>query len=262
VVANCAAIAPATLEHELFGSADHPGLFRQADEGTLFLDEVADLSLDCQAKLLRVLEGKSFRPVGATRDVKTDVRILASTNRDLETEVRAGRFRAELYFRLCVISIRVPALRERLDDVPELATVFLTKLGNECRRNFRFTPAALEKLQNHSWPGNVRQFRAAIESAAAMSEADLLDCDSLPLIAEVEEEEPPIVSVGLPPSLNVDDLETWAIHRALRQTGGNVSHASKLLGMSRDTLHTKIKKKAIDRESLVNTPEPASLTLS
>jgi two-component system response regulator HydG len=264
VVVNCANLSPATFDFELFGNGDHIGFFRQADEGTLFFDEISDLSLECQAKILRVIEGKSFRPVGANREVTTDVRIVAATNRDLEAEVRAGRFRADLYFRLCVITLRVPPLRERLDDVPELASVFLLKVATECRRNFRLAPAAVDKLQNYDWPGNVRQLRAAIESAAVMSDTDLLDAESIPLpeSPDVDADSASLSGYGLPPSLNVDDIETWAIHRALRQTGGNVSHASKLLGMSRDTLHTKIKKKAIDRDALVNTPEPAALTMS
>jgi DNA-binding NtrC family response regulator len=264
VVVNCANLSPATFDFEMFGNGEHSGFFRQADEGTLFFDEISDLSLECQAKILRVIEGKSFRPVGASRDVTADVRIVAATNRDLDAEVRAGRFRADLYFRLCVITIRVPALRDRLDDVPELASVFLLKVATECRRNFRLTAAAVDKLQTYDWPGNVRQLRAAIESAAVMSETDLLDADSIPLPVspDVDQDSASVSGFGLPPSLNVDDIETWAIHRALRQTGGNVSHASKLLGMSRDTLHTKIKKKAIDRDALVNTPEPAALTMS
>lgn len=264
VVANCASLSPTTFDLEMFGNKEHPGFFRQADEGTLFFDEVSDLSLECQAKILRIIEGKSFRPVGATRDVNADVRIVAATNRDLEAEVRAGRFRADLFFRLCVITIRMPALRERLDDVPELANVFLLKIATECRRSFRLSPAAVDKLQSYEWPGNVRQLRAVIESAAVMSESDVLDADSIPLPVQlkVDDDSASVSGFGLPPSLNVDELETWAIHRALRQTGGNVSHASKLLGMSRDTLHTKIKKKAIDRDALVNTPEPTALTLS
>ena len=137
VVVNCAAIAPTLLEAELFGykkgafsgaDRDHPGLFQQADEGTLFLDEVGELSLECQAKLLRVIEGKAFRPVGATADVKVDVRIVAATHRDLEKEVKAGRFRQDLLFRLRVIQIRVPPLREHPEDIPELAGFFLAKV--------------------------------------------------------------------------------------------------------------------------------------
>lgn len=267
VVVNCAAIAPTLLEAELFGyrkgafsgaDRDHPGLFQQADEGTLFLDEVGELSPECQAKLLRVIEGKAFRPVGTTQDVKVDVRIVAATHRDLEKEVKAGRFRQDLYFRFKVIQIRVPPLREHPEDIPELAGFFLAKVSAECRRNFKLTPAALRKLQSYAWPGNVRQLRAVIESAAVMSEADVLDADILPLggLSEIASASSHPATADMPPSLDMDEIETWAIRRALRQTGGNVSHAAKLLGVSRDTLHTKLKKKGIDREALAGTPEP------
>ncbi len=200
VVVNCAAIAPTLLEAELFGykkgafsgaDRDHPGLFQQADEGTLFLDEVGELSLECQAKLLRVIEGKAFRPVGGTSDIKADVRIVAATHRDLEKDVKAGRFRQDLLFRLKVIPIRVPPLREHPEDVPELAEFFLAKVSGECRRKFRLTQAAMRKLQAHPWPGNVRQLRAAIESAAVMSEGDTIDADALPLTGMTELAPPP-----------------------------------------------------------------------
>jgi Nif-specific regulatory protein len=274
VVVNCAAIAPTLLEAELFGykkgafsgaDRDHPGLFQQADEGTLFLDEVGELSLECQAKLLRVIEGKAFRPVGATGDMKADIRIVAATHRDLEKDAKAGRFRQDLLFRLKVIQIRVPPLREHPEDIPELAAFFLAKVSAECRRNFKLTTAAMRKLQAYQWPGNVRQLRAAIESAAVMSESDTLDADSIPLSGGTELVPPPAVAApallaDAPPSLDMDDIETWAICRAMRQTGGNVSHAAKLLGISRDTLHNKLKylkdKKGIDRSSLTHTPAP------
>ena len=273
VVVNCAAIAPTLLGAELFGykkgafsgaDRDHPGLFQQADEGTLFLDEVGDLSLECQAKLLRVIDGKAFRPVGSTADVKADVRIVAATNRDLERDVKAGRFRQDLLFRLKVISIRVPPLREHPEDVPELAAFFAAKVGAECRRTFKFTPAALRKLQGHTWPGNVRQLRAAIESAAVMGEGDTIDADALPMTGLTELAAPPAVAAAadLPPSLNMDEVEEWAIGRAMRQTGGNVSHAAKVLNMSRDTLHNKLRKmkeKGIDRSTLTSTPAPLEL---
>ncbi|HJZ55660.1 MAG TPA: sigma 54-interacting transcriptional regulator [Gemmataceae bacterium] len=272
VVVNCAAIAPTLLEAELFGyrkgafsgaDRDHPGLFQQADEGTLFLDEVGELSAECQAKLLRVIEGKSFRPVGATQDVKVDVRIIAATHRDLEKEVKAGRFRQDLCFRLKVIQIRVPPLREHPEDIPELAGFFLARVSAECRRNFKLSPTAMRKLQAYNWPGNVRQLRAVLESAAVMSETDTLDADALPLSGMSEITPTPSgIMAEAPPSLDMDEIETWAIRRALKQTGGNVSHAAKLLGMSRDTLHTKIKKKGIDRDAIVNTPEPVAAEAS
>ena len=257
VVVNCAAIAPTLLESELFGyrkgafsgaDRDHPGLFEQADDGTLFLDEVGELSLECQAKLLRVIEGKAFRPVGGTRDLKVDVRLVAATHRDLEVEVRAGRFRQDLLFRLKVIHLKVPVLREHAEDIPELARFFLERLSVQCRRPFKLTPAALRKLQAYAWPGNVRQLRAVLESAAVMSGADVIDAECLPLGPP----EPPSGTADAPPSLDVDTLETWAIRKALVQTGGNVSQAARLLGMSRDTLHTKLKKKGIDRESVLS----------
>lgn len=260
VVVNCAAIAPTLLEAELFGyrkgafsgaDRDHPGLFEQADEGTLFLDEVGELSLECQAKLLRVIEAKAFRPVGGVKDVKVDVRVIAATHRDLDAEVKAGRFRQDLLFRLKVITLRVPSLRDHSEDIPELARFFLERLSVQCRRSFRLTPAALQRLQSYSWPGNVRQLRAVLESAAVMSETEMIDVDSLPIGAG---NDAPVASAAIvtdvPQSLDLDEIETWAIHRALRQTQGNVSQAARVLGMSRDTLHTKLKKKGIDRDAL------------
>ncbi len=258
VVVNCAAIAPTLLEAELFGyrkgafsgaDRDHPGLFEQADEGTLFLDEVGELSLECQAKLLRVIEGKPFRPVGGTKDVKVDVRVVAATHRDLDKEVKAGKFRQDLLFRLKVIPLKVPPLRDHVEDVVELAGFFLDRLSVQCRKTFHLKPAAIRKLQAYAWPGNVRQLRAVLESAAVMCEGDTIDAGDLAVTAITEVAPPP--SSEMPSSLSIDDLETWAIRKALKQTGGNVSRASQILGMSRDTLHTKLKKKGIVREEVV-----------
>src|SRR5262249_30066808 len=168
VVVNRAAIAPTLLEAELFGyrkgafsgaDRDYPGLFERADEGTLFLDEVGELSLECQAKLLRVVEGKPFRPVGGTAEVKVDVRVIAATHRDLKKEARAGRSPQALFSRPKIITLKPPPLRDHLDDVPELARFFLERLSVQCHRSFRLTPSALKGLQRFSWPGNVRQLR-------------------------------------------------------------------------------------------------------
>jgi Nif-specific regulatory protein len=263
VVVNCAAIAPTLLEAELFGyrkgafsgaDRDHPGYFEQADEGTLFLDEVGELSLECQAKLLRVIEGKAFRPVGGTRDVKVDVRVIAATHRTLDDEVRTNKFRQDLLYRLRVLNLRVPPLREHADDIPELARFFLERLSVQCRRQFKLTSAAMSKLQAFAWPGNVRQLRAVLESAAVMSETDQIDADGLPLAGSEPVPLATAVNVAandLPQTLDVDELETWAIRKALQQTGGNVSQAARVLGMSRDTLHTKLKKKGIDRDAVL-----------
>jgi len=260
VVVNCAGIAPAMLEGELFGyrkgafagaDHDHLGLFEQADDGTIFLDEVADLSSECQAKLLRIIEGKTFRPVGGTRDMTLDVRVIAATSHDLEVEVKNGRFRQDLLFRLKVIPIRVPPLREHPEDIVELARFFLERLSVQCRRQFRLTLEGENKLYGYRWPGNVRQLRAVLESAAVMSDDDSISADAIPLGGSAEASSLQLSSpTDAPASLAIDDLETWAILKALRQTAGNVSQAAKVLGISRDTLHTKLKIKNIDRKAV------------
>jgi Nif-specific regulatory protein len=251
VAVNCAAIAPSLMDAELFGyrksaftgaDRDHPGYFEQADGGTLFLDEVGELSLECQAKLLRIIEGKGFRPIGATAELVPDVRITAATNRDLEREARAGKFREDLYFRLRVVRIVVPALREHPEDIPPLAEFFLAKLGSEWHRRLRLTEAALRRLGEYSWRGNVRQLFAVLESAAALSDRDLLDVEDLRLDPEAPSAESP--------SLNLDDLEAWAIRQALRRTEGNATQAARLLGVTRDTMCNKMKKFHIEREDL------------
>jgi DNA-binding NtrC family response regulator len=259
VVLNCAAIAPTLIEAELFGyrkgaftgaDRDHPGLFQQADEGTLFLDEIGELPMDCQAKLLRVIEGKGFRPVGATAEIKVDVRIVAATHRDLAKEVRESRFREDLNFRLQVIPIRVPPLREHAEDIPALVDFFLARLAVECRRKIRLTEPALRRLQSYSWPGNVRQLRSVLECSVALSDRDTLDAADLrmPDDASGRRQEPG----EEPTSLDLEELETWAIRQALQRTGGNITQAAKILGCVRDTLASKIKKKGIDLKLVEN----------
>lgn len=249
VVVNCAAITSTMPEAELFGHCkgaytgadrDRPGLFRQADEGTLFLDEVGELTLECQAKLLRVIEGKGFRPVGVDDEVKVDVRIIAATNRNLEKEVSAGKFRKDLFFRLQGIPIEVPPLREHAEDIPVLVQFFLDNLALECRRQVKMTDAALQRLQQYPWPGNVRQLRSVLECAVFMSDQETLEADDLRLPAELSE--------SPAPPLDLAQLETWAIKHALKQTEGNITQAAKLLGIVRETLSTKIKKFGITRE--------------
>jgi two-component system, NtrC family, response regulator HydG len=248
VTVNCAAIAPSLMESELFGhvkgafsGADrtHPGFFEQADEGTLFLDEIGELSPECQAKLLRVLEGKGFRPVGGTADVRVDVRIVAATNRDLEHEVEEGRFREDLFYRLR-IPIRVPRLRDHPEDIPALVGHFLKGLSVEYRRSVKLTDAAMTRLREYSWPGNVRQLRSVLETAVAMSDRDTIDADDLPLNPDRMKK-----SEGLP-TLKLEDLEANAMRQALQQTDGNKVQAAKLLGIHRDTLMQKLRKYGIE----------------
>ena len=250
VPVNCAAIAPTgMLESALFGHCkgaftgadrNYPGVFQQADEGTLFLDEVGELPPECQAKLLRVLESKTFRPVGATTDVHADVRILAATNRDLEEEVQAGNFRQDLYFRLQGMQLRVPPLREHAEDIPNLVEYFLSRLAQEWGRQVRLTEAALARLQEYPWPGNVRQLRSVLENAVALSDRDVIEPGDLCLT--------PGPYPAEPPSLDLENLEAWAIRQALRQTDGNVTRAAKLVGVVRDTLSSKMKRYGISRE--------------
>ncbi len=249
VTVNCASIAATLTEAELFGhrkgtftgaDRDRPGYFQQAEDGTLFLDEIGELPLECQAKLLRVLETKRYRPVGAEQEIKADVRIIAATNRDLEKEVRESRFRQDLYFRLG-IPVRVPPLREHAADIPALVNHFLRKFSVEYRRQTRLTPAALARLQAYSWPGNVRQLRSVLENAVAMSESDVIDAGDLRLDSDGRD------VAGELPCLNLEELEALAIRQALKEAGGTVIQAAKLLGVHRETLVTKMKKYGIEK---------------
>jgi Nif-specific regulatory protein len=252
---NCAAIAPAVADAELFGyregaftgaNCDRTGFFEQADDGTIFLDEIGDLSLECQAKLLRILDGKGFRPVGAEADVHVDVRVVAATHRDLETMVHEGKFRRDLLFRFQV-PVKVPPLREHIEDIPALVEHFLPALRKEYRRPLKLTEQAVRRLQAYSWPGNVRQLRTALESAVAMTDSEVVDVDDLRL-PDGGPGTAPRASGGAPPTLKLEHLEAWAIRQALQRTHRHLGQAAELLGIHRDTLTSKIKKYGIDRD--------------
>jgi DNA-binding NtrC family response regulator len=257
VTVNCAALTPNMSEAELFGhekgaftGADRarPGLFQQADEGTIFLDEIGELSPETQARLLRVLENKTVRPLMAPAEIRVDVRILAATNRDLEKEMRAGRFRRDLFFRLGT-RLHVPPLRDHAEDVPALAAHFLAKLNLEYRRKVRLSPDAQQKLQDYTWPGNVRQLRTVLETAVAMSPSDVV----YPSALRLESEAGPA-----PESLNLAELEARAIREALARTGGVLVHAAKLLDIHRETLINKMKRYDIERPRTEVAEEEAS----
>ncbi len=242
---NCAALTPELAEAELFGHARgaftgavraRPGLFGEADGGTVLLDEVGELAPPSQAKLLRVLQEGEVRAVGEERARTVDVRILAATHRDLEALVRAGAFREDLYYRLNVVHLRVPPLRERPEDVPVLARHFLERFG----RRFGVAPlrapdALLARLAAHAWPGNVRELENAIEALVALSPADGLDLSLLP-----GGPPRPVEPLGLRP--RVEAYERGLIVEALRAARGNRSQAARRLGMSRVTLHDKVRK--------------------
>jgi DNA-binding NtrC family response regulator len=248
---NCAAITPTIAEGELFGhlkgtftnaTENRDGLFLQADDGTLFLDEIGELSPEVQAMLLRVLETRKVRPVGG-KEVKVNVRVIAATNRDLEREVSRGAFRKDLFYRLGTV-LKVPPLREHPDDIPALVNHFLAKLCVEYKRHVKLTEAALNRLQTYCWPGNVRQLRSVLDTAVAMCEGGVIHAGDLHLVDELN-----VPQGEGPASLNLEDLEMWAIRRALGQTGGNNTHAARLLGIHRDTLIAKLKKYQIDRKN-------------
>ena len=255
---NCAAINENLLESELFGHekgsftgahAEKKGLFEIADRGTLFLDEIAELDVGIQAKLLRALQERKIRRVGGTHEISVDVRVIAATNRDLRAMVSDGRFRDDLYYRINVLSIDVPPLRERREDIPVLIEYFLKKHTKNTARLVRgLTPETKKLMNEYSWPGNVRQLESAIERAILLSEGDLITQEDLP--TEVRQEVGP-ASEGafkLPAEgINFEDVERHLITQAMEQTDYNITRAAKLLGITFRTLQYRLEKFGIKR---------------
>ena len=245
---NCAAIPEQLLESELFGhtkgsftgaTSDHPGLFEIANGGTLLLDEIADLPQALQAKLLRVLEEGEIRRLGARESRKIDVRVLAATGRAMEQAVERGEFRSDLYYRLNVVRLHIPPLRERPDDIPELLAHFARQVAQRLGHPVSVTPAALVALTRHSWPGNVRELRNAVERAAVLSAGGLLDSRDFAL----SDGSPNAQSGGaLDLRTQVEAVERAAIQRALQASNGNRRQAANLLGISLRTLFYKLRR--------------------
>ncbi|MEY4669757.1 MAG: hypothetical protein RL518_2456 [Pseudomonadota bacterium] len=264
VPVNCGAIPEDILESELFGHEkgsftgainNRVGRFQLADGGTIFLDEIAEMSPKLQVKLLRVLQERKVDPVGSTRSIDVDVRVIAATNKDLAEEVKAGRFREDLYYRLQVVPVTLPALRERGDDIRHLAQYFLSRQADENgRQSLNFSSGAMDLLAAYRWPGNVRELENVVERLAILSEGDLIDVNQLP--EHITAESGALSSLTfseltLPPNgVNfnelVDTYESKLISSALSQTGGNKKAAAKLLGLNRTTLVEKIKKKGLE----------------
>jgi transcriptional regulator with GAF, ATPase, and Fis domain len=252
VAINCAALAENLLESELFGHergaftgalAQKKGKLELADGGTVFLDEVGELAPTLQSKLLRVLQERELERVGGTRPIKVDVRILSATNRDLPAEVSAGTFRRDLYFRLAVVSIRLPALRDRLDDVPALARHFLSVYARKCgRRVTRISPAAMERLLGYGWPGNVREFENAIERAIVMGSADEILPEDLPdSLLEAPPSAAPQSGSNEDLQSRIVDAKRRAVLEAFHKAGRNYTQAAKLLGVHPNYLHRLIR---------------------
>jgi DNA-binding NtrC family response regulator len=241
---NCAALPRELIESELFGSVkgaftganvDREGLFRQAEGGTLLLDEISEMPIDTQSKLLRVLQEKEVRPVGGRSSYKTDCRIIAATNRPTEEAIKSGKLREDLYYRISAISVHLPPLRERREDIIPLASAFLKRYDAQAGRNLTgFTPLATEALRSFDWPGNVRQLQNEIQRAVLMCDGSQIDEHDLSVTAVTQAKESPDLTL-------MEAMERNAIIQMLKDTNGNKLETAKRLGIGRQTLYNKIK---------------------
>jgi two-component system, NtrC family, response regulator AtoC len=252
---TCSALPEALLESELFGHErgaftdarqQKLGLLETADGGTVFLDEIAEMVPALQAKLLRFLEDRAFRRVGGSADIRVDVRVIAATNRDLDEAVKEGRFREDLYYRLNVMRIELPPLRERPADVPVLVRHFIDLFNTEFRKNVRgLSPEAVRALERYTWPGNIRELRNAIERGMLLADGDVLGEPDFMMLAGRRS-----VTAGyeLPADgINLEDLERDLVRQALRRTGGNQTKAAGLLGLNRDQIRYRIEKFGLEK---------------
>jgi len=246
---TCSALPEQLLESELFGHErgaftdarqQKHGLFETADGGTLFLDEIGEMTMALQSKLLRFLEERTFKRVGGLNDLKVDVRVIAATNRDLEEEVKAGRFREDLFYRLQVMPIHLPALRERRGDVPLLAGFFIDRFNTEFKKRVRgLSSAATELLEQYQWPGNVREMRNAIERAMLLTDRDRLEPQDFTTLTRTVS----AAQFKLPPEgVNIEDVERQLLAQALERAKGNQTQAAQLLGINRDQVRYRIEK--------------------
>jgi DNA-binding NtrC family response regulator len=258
---NCAAIPENLLESELFGyekgaftgaMTSKPGKFELADKGSIFLDEIGDVPPVIQVKLLRVLQEREFERLGGTKTLRVDVRLIAATNRDLRLALEQGTFREDLYYRLNVVPINIPPLREHKEDIPDLVRVFLDRFGHEAGKPVStVTPAAMKLLMEFYWPGNVRELENIIERTVALSSGEVIDVEDIrldisparPRTAEAESGAP-----FPPPGQTLEQFEDEIIRESLRRAGGNKSHAARLLGLSRNALRYRLSKIGVSDE--------------
>jgi DNA-binding NtrC family response regulator len=256
---NCAAINENLLESELFGHekgsftgahVEKKGLFEVADGGTLFLDEIGELDISLQAKLLRALQEKSIRRVGGTKEIKTDVRVVAATNRDLLKMTEEGRFREDLYYRLNVLSIEIPALRDRHSDIPLLIEFFIKKHTRDTKREIILEPDARRALNDYSFPGNVRQLESAIERAVLLCEDNTITVEDLPPeMLHGARQASGDSQFKLPADgINFEDVERSLIMQAMERTDNNITKAARLLGLTFRTLQYRLEKFGIKRD--------------
>jgi two-component system response regulator PilR (NtrC family) len=258
VAVNCGAIPESRMESELFGHkrgaftgaiADNAGLFQEADGGTLFLDEIGELSPPLQVKLLRALQERKVKPVGAAEELEVDVRVVAATNRELDAEVARGAFRADLYYRLNVVEVRIPPLRQRREDIPLLAEHFLRRFGAEHGRDLHFSAAAIEKLERYDFPGNVRELENIVEHAVALSSGSEIGAPDIPDLRASKAVEAPteFPSDGVDLDRLLSDFERAWVMRALDQVGGVRKRAAALLGISFRSLRYRLEKLGLDK---------------
>jgi len=249
---NCAAITETLLESELFGHEKgaftgayrrKEGRFRQAHGGSLFLDEISEMSLAMQVKLLRVLQEREITRVGGEEVIKVDVRIIAATNKDLLQEIEAARFREDLYYRLNVVTLNMPPLRKRREDIPLLAQHFLEMFSEKNRKQIKgFTPQAMDRLLKYDWPGNVRELMNGVERAVVLSRSEYLDEEDLPMILKDASLSGEILAKDVRlENMSLDEVEKATVLKTLELAGGNKSEAARRLGITRRTLHKKLK---------------------
>jgi DNA-binding NtrC family response regulator len=248
VAVHCAALSPQLLESELFGhekgsftgaTERRIGRFEQANGGTIFLDEIGEIDATTQVKLLRVLGERSLERVGGNRLIEVDVRLVAATHRSLEQLVRERKFREDLYFRIRVVQIHLPPLRDRPEDIPLLAEAFRQEYGKENGKGgVVFSPESMALLMKYSWPGNVRELRTAVEHGVVLSQGNMIEPNDLPSAIRRGQAVVPLRKGMEPPKL--EDVERGAIEVALEKSGKNITEAAKALGISRRTLHRKL----------------------
>jgi transcriptional regulator with GAF, ATPase, and Fis domain len=250
-IVNCAALNHTLMDSELFGHAkgaftdareEKPGRFELADSGTIFLDEIGELSEESQSKLLRVLETGELRRLGDTADRHVDIRIIAATNRDLRDEMREGKFRSDLFYRLNVLGMKLPPLRERVGDIEIIANHFLNEFANKCARpELKFSDETMNALTAHDWPGNVRELKNVVERMVVMSSGQVIQLEDVPLeVRGVSASSGPI-DLATDPLGTLAELERVHIIRILQHTSGNKKEAAQMLGIDRSTLYARIK---------------------
>lgn len=265
MVLNCAAIPEQLLENELFGhergaftdaKTMKKGLFEIADGGTVFFDEISEMHLNLQSKLLRVLEDQTFRRIGGIKDIQADVRVICASNKDLDSMIQEGKFREDLYYRLSVIPIVLPPLRERRDDIPLLVDHFLADYSRRFNKSIKgLTARARQMLEKYNWPGNVRELKNVIERAVILTDEGYIDVDLLPLRVSEFSGENHLLPIDIPPQgIELYQVEKELIRQALIRARGNRTQASRLLSISRDTLRYKMKKYGLQKKKGENTP--------